>query len=45
MTLYPKRGWRASILAIGVALSGAAAAFAWQRGLWGLLTGAALATI
>mgnify|MGYP006396163319 FL=1 len=45
MTLYPKRGWRASILAIGVALSGAAAAFAWQGELWGLLTGAALTTI
>lgn len=37
-----RRGWSAIGVGFGLVLCGIAGAFAWQRGLWGLLTGAAL---
>ncbi|MXP10583.1 sensor histidine kinase [Pseudoblastomonas halimionae] len=42
MRLYYRRGWRAAALGVGLLASAMVAAFAWESGRWGLLTGAAL---
>ena len=42
MMLYHRRGWRAAALGIGLLASAFVAAFAWDTGRWGLLTGALL---
>lgn len=43
--LYNRRGWRAAAYGASLAVDGAIATFAWERGLWGLFTGAIFAAI
>ena len=45
MSLYHRRGWRATALGVGLLASACVAIFACTTGRWGLLTGAVLAGI
>lgn len=45
MMLNHRRGWRAAALGLGLLAGAILAAFAWETGRWGLLTGAALAGV